>query len=418
MSREDRTYTSNLVAFAGALRDRGVAVSTADVVSAARALGTVDPLERDQFYYGLKATVVDEPTQEAVFDELFEEYWDDLSADPFDDEAPTDAGAVDVDERVATAGEADGDDEDRVGVEPPESPDADGDGSTAGGDPSDLAERRSDDRQGQRPDPDADEVALEIGQQERSTSPTVGFEGDRLGTAELELLVTELGQQLGTLRGFRRRVQPSGTVDLRRSLDVVREGNPNDLPRVDKERSQAKVRFFVDVSHSMLRNMHQEFLLLFLFDCMRQFADVRVFLFDTDTAEVTRHFQAADVGATLREMQQAQTEWGAGTKIGACLADVLATDPFVIDRDTVTVVVSDGWDAGDHELLREQMQELDRRSRTVLWFNPRASAANYEPSVGGMRTALPYVSHLFGFGTVDDLRDIVDDLRSRADQGR
>lgn len=418
MSRDDRTYTSNLVAFAEALRQQGIGVSTDDVISAARALSTVDPLDRDQFYYGLKANIVDEPTQDSVFDELFAEYWDELTDQEFGEDISPDAGVAEVDERVAREGDSDDEDVENVDANPPETPDSTDSSGASLDDLSEFSEPRRDKRQGTRADDGSEEVALEIGQQEHSTQPSVAFENDRLGTEELGLLVKDLGQQLGTLRGFRRRIQPTGTVDLRRSLDVVREQNPNNLPRIEKERSQAKVRFFVDVSHSMLRNMHQEFLLFFLFDCMRQFTDVRIFMFDTNTTEVTRHFQSVDISSTLREMQQAQTEWGAGTKIGDCLTEILTMDPFVVDRDTVTIIISDGWDAGDHEQLREQMQTLDRRCRTVLWFNPRASSSTYEPKVSGMQAALPYVTHLFGFGTVDDLRDIVGQLRSRADSGR
>lgn len=412
MTPDDRTYTSNLVAFCAALREHGVRVSTDDAASAARALEEIDPIDRDQFYYGLKACLVDEPSQVAVFDVLFEEYWDELAAEAFE-EGSAEAGEATLDEHVAGDPEGTSEDVERADVDPPDSTGTTAQSSTDVGDLDDRSNRRSDEGASGRGDDGTEEVALEVGRQERSTTPTVAFEDDALATEELALLVTELGRQLGTLRGFRRRVRSSGQVDLRRALALAREKDPSDLPRVEKERSEAKVRFFVDVSHSMLRNMHQEFLLLFLFECVRQFADARVFMFDTDTAEVTTHFQAANVERTLEEMRRTRTEWGAGTTIGACLKEVLTADPFVVDNDTVCVVVSDGWDAGDLDRLREQMTELDRRCRRVLWFNPRAAADGYEPKVGGMETALPYVDHLFGFASVDDLRHLVSELRSR-----
>lgn len=413
MTETDRTYTSNLVAFCTALREHGIHVSPDDTVSAARALAEIDPLDRDQFYYGLKATLVDEPVQEDVFADLFERYWDELAAEEGDAESSSETGKANVEEYVAEEGAGGDEKAEGIETEPPDDSGSNSGAMDAVDDLGDLSERRSDERTSGPENGAEDDVALEIGRQERSTRPPVAFEDDRLATEELSLLVKELGRQLGTLRGFRHRIQPSGKLDLRRSLNLAREKNPSNLPRIEKEQSQAKVRFFVDVSHSMLRNMHQEFLLLFLFECSRQYADVRIFLFDTDTAEVTWHFQAADIDRTLTDMHRAQTRWGAGTTIGACLEDILTMDPFVVDNDTIAVIISDGWDAGDLDRLQAQMMELDRRCRTVVWFNPRASTPNYEPKVGGIETALPYTDYFFGFESLDDLRHIVAELRSR-----
>ena len=410
MDQHERTYSSNLVAFALALRDHGINVSTDDVVSAARALETVDPLDRDQFYYGLKVAIIDEPTQEAVFADLFEEYWDELADEIFEEKSDSDAGEAEVDERVVGDEQPDDEQSQQFDADIPESPDRGESATEDSGDLSDMTEQRGDSHGNQSED--SREIALEIGQQEYSTTPTVRTESRDAIDAELPLLVAELGRVLGTLQGYHRRVQPSGSIDLRRSLDMARQKNPDDFPRVEKRRSQTKVRFFVDVSHSMLQNMDQQFLLSFLFECMRQYTDVRIFLFDVEATEVTHHFQSADLSGTLDEMRRAQTEWGAGTTIGECLADILAMDPFVVDRETVSIVISDGWDAGDLDLLDEQMQTLNRRCESVLWFNPRASSPSYEPKVSGMQTALSYISSLFGFSQIEDLRTLVEQLRS------
>ncbi|WP_254533228.1 VWA domain-containing protein [Natrinema gelatinilyticum] len=387
-------------------------MSTDHAIAGAAAISEIDPLERDQFYYALKSTLLDDQAHRPIFDDLFVEYWDELSSEAEPDRDRPNSGDVDVEETIADEDSSveDGDEPTDVPAEQPPH-------SSGTPDVSNLPDGRTNDHEGgsdkRRGEAD-EEVALEIGQQDRATLPAVSFTGDDLAAETLSLLVKDLGWQLGTIRGFESNRDQSGDLDLRRSLNAAREPHPGNLPRISKERSQVRVRFFVDVSHSMLRNMDREFLLLFLFECMRQYVDVRTFFFDTKSTEVTRYFQSADIGRTIEEMRRARTEWGAGTTIGACLEEILTVDPFIVDHDTIVVVISDGWDAGDLERLREQLHELTRRSQSIIWLNPLATSPNYEPKVSGMETALPYVDHFFGFADVDDLREVVDELRSRA----
>src|SRR4029078_5437283 len=57
------------------------------------------------------------------------------------------------------------------------------------------------------------------------------------------------------------------------------------------------------------------------------------------------------------------------------------------------VIVSDGWDRGDPEVLDEQMARLGRVAHRVVWVNPLKGAPGYEPLARGMAAALPHVDH-------------------------
>ena len=39
------------------------------------------------------------------------------------------------------------------------------------------------------------------------------------------------------------------------------------------------------------------------------------------------------------------------------------------------------------------MRAIRARARTVVWLNPLAGDARYEPTAAGMAAALPYVDH-------------------------
>jgi hypothetical protein len=119
---------------------------------------------------------------------------------------------------------------------------------------------------------------------------------------------------------------------------------------------------------------------------------VEVFTFSTSLRRVTSDVRRAAAGARLH-LERMQYAWGGGTNIGASLQQFLRQfGKRGVTRETVVVVMSDGVDVGDPELLRDAMQALDRRSAAVVWLNPLLETPGYEPTVAGMRAALPYVT--------------------------
>lgn len=406
--RSPQIYSQTLVDFCRGLRKAGLRVSPDEAAAAAAAIGEIDPLDRDQFYHALRVTLLDDPADQDVFDALFEQFWEDRR------EAPTEPGATPESRIESTPGSTE---EDLSGAEVADSTQAAPTAQQGQRGPDDDTPKREPEAGGRTDDPqgssqhDDERVAFELGrneQAERLEAPEEEFEAERIG-----LLVGEIGRHLGTIRGYASVRRLDGDIDLRRALSAVRERTPAEFPRMDREESLTRMVLLVDVSRSMLRNVDRGFLLRFLFECVRQYTDVRVFFFDTSVTEVTEHFRTANLREAIREMERARTEWGAGTTIGECLDAVLTADPFVVDRETVTVIISDGWDAGDLDLLERRMVDLRRRSDLVIWLNPPASSDAYEPEVRGMQTALQHVDYFAGFASVDDLETVAEELRSR-----
>lgn len=53
------------------------------------------------------------------------------------------------------------------------------------------------------------------------------------------------------------------------------------------------------------------------------------------------------------------------------------------------VVLSDGWERGDPELLAARMRRLHRLAHRVIWANPRKGRPGYAPLAAGTAAALP-----------------------------
>jgi uncharacterized protein with von Willebrand factor type A (vWA) domain len=57
----------------------------------------------------------------------------------------------------------------------------------------------------------------------------------------------------------------------------------------------------------------------------------------------------------------------------------------------VFIILSDGWDTGEPDVLAEQMRIISQRVQKLIWLNPLLGLKEYEPITRGMEAALPYV---------------------------
>ena len=74
------------------------------------------------------------------------------------------------------------------------------------------------------------------------------------------------------------------------------------------------------------------------------------------------------------------------------------------------LIVSDGWDRGEPEILRSEMQRLQRSCRRLIWLNPLAGREGYESLTRGMQAAEPYVDDLLPVHNLAALIDLAEHL--------
>ena len=80
-------------------------------------------------------------------------------------------------------------------------------------------------------------------------------------------------------------------------------------------------------------------------------------------------------------------------------------------RGADVVILSDGWDRGDPELLGSEMARLHRAAHRIIWVNPLKGAPGYEPLARGMAAALPHVDEFIeghALASLEHLVDVVD----------
>jgi uncharacterized protein with von Willebrand factor type A (vWA) domain len=167
-----------------------------------------------------------------------------------------------------------------------------------------------------------------------------------------------------------------------------------------QERRPKRTKLFVicDVSGSM--DLYSRLLLQFIYGLQNSFARVESFVFATSLARITGELKGKTYQRALDRLSKNINGWSGGTRIGASLTTFNQRWLPRIDRRTVVIVLSDGWDTGEPEQLAEALSQLQQRAGRVIWLNPLLGHATYQPLTRGMKAAMPYINV---FAPVHDL---------------
>jgi uncharacterized protein with von Willebrand factor type A (vWA) domain len=181
-------------------------------------------------------------------------------------------------------------------------------------------------------------------------------------------------------------------VDLRRSIrrSIAYGGEPIALAYKGRKPKKNKLVVFLDVSGSM--NFYSLFLVRFAYALQAHFQRVDTFLFSTSLVEITDLLRTRQLAEALRRLSQRAIGWSGGTKIGESLRQFnqLYARKLLL-RDTTFIILSDGWDTGEPEVLAAQLRAARRRVQRILWLNPLLGLKDYRPITRGMAAALPHV---------------------------
>lgn len=210
--------------------------------------------------------------------------------------------------------------------------------------------------------------------------------------AELYRLMADMSLA-GALRRSRR-LEPAhrGRHDQRRTLrGAMRTGGEPMRHRYRKARQRPRrVVLLCDVSGSMAS--YSRALLRFMHAAVASGEPVEAFVMGTRLTRVTRELTTRNPDRALREAAGAIDDWSGGTRLGDTVKEFVDLwGQRGMARGAIVVVLSDGWDRGDVDVLEESMKRIKRLAHKVIWVNPLKAAPGYQPLARGMAAALPYV---------------------------
>jgi hypothetical protein len=216
----------------------------------------------------------------------------------------------------------------------------------------------------------------------------------------------------------RRRPGHGRLLDLRRTLrkNLRYGGELLDWAEREPKVKPRPLVIIADVSGSMER--YTRLLLLFTYGLAKALEQkVEAFVFSTRLTRITQQLRERNLERALREVSLAVPDWSGGTRIGEALQDFnFKWGRRVLGRGALTLVISDGWDCGDVEVLRDEISRLQRSSRRLIWLNPLLGSPDYEPLTRGIQAALPFIDDFLPVHNLASLHDLASHLEGLSER--
>jgi len=158
-------------------------------------------------------------------------------------------------------------------------------------------------------------------------------------------------------------------------------------------------------------------LLLIFAHAIARRENVETFVFSTRLTRITRLLRRRDIDRALAEVGKSVHDFSGGTRIGQAVADFNRRwARRVLGHGAIVLVVSDGWDRGDPELLAVELSRLRRMAHRLIWLNPLLGSQGYEPITRGMAAALPHTDDFLAahnLQALDELGELLAGLDRR-----
>ncbi len=363
------------VAFSRVLRGAGLAVPTSSTIAFGEALAVTGLEDRDNTFWAGRTTLVRRPEDHDLFDRAFTVFWEHAAAgrlDSFEDEPIHITLAVDDD---------------------------------------------SDDDNGTDQADGSDDHTIEL----RFSATEVLRQKDFADYTDDELIeAQQLMARLRLVGSPRRSLRLTTTdrqtnrPDVRRTIRAAMRSDGEPMRRHFHEPSTRSRRLvlLLDVSGSM--EPYARALIRFVHAAVSGRQKVEAFALGTRLTRLTRELSSRDPDEALRQAATRVSDWSGGTRLGEGLRTF--NDEWGqrgMARGAIVVILSDGWDRGDPEVLAEQMIRLGRVTHKLVWVNPLKVTPGYAPLARGMAAALPHIDAFVEGHSIDAMEELAKVISDR-----
>jgi len=362
------SMSANIIQFCRFLRQKGFTVGVDDEIITLRALQSIDYTHPSLFQQALRATLCRSKIQAEAFDEIFEQYWKQLGK------------AVDA----------------RTKADPSKKKPVSQQSNLRS-----LKTWLHGNRTNETEETATYSIHENISRKDFSSIPEEDVD-------ELMRIIRAVAARLAAKASRRYKAsQHQDMPDLRQTLrkNLRRGGELLEIVYRKHQRNRLKILMLCDVSKSM--ELYTVFLVQFMYAFQQVYKRMETFVFGTSLKRITPILKEQNFRATLDLLTEENSDWAGGTRIGECLNNFVQNySKNLLDSKTIVIIVSDGWDKGEMELLQKSMESIQAHSKKIIWLNPLAGFASYRPDVAGMQTAMPYIDVFAAVHNVESLRQL------------
>ena len=194
---------------------------------------------------------------------------------------------------------------------------------------------------------------------------------------------------------------------MRRTMaDMIRSGGQGlSLQRKTRRWREPPLVILCDISGSC--SSYSRMFLHFLHTLINDRTRVHVFLFGTRLTNITRELRRKDIDEALVKVSAAVKDWSGGTRIATALHDFnFKWARRVLGQGAHVLLMSDGLDREDVDMLGAEMKRLRRSAKCIVWLNPLLRYQGFEARAGGIRAIMPHVDEFRPVHSLDSLADL------------
>ena len=215
-----------------------------------------------------------------------------------------------------------------------------------------------------------------------------------------------------------RRFQPAsrGKIDLRATLrsSMRSGGDMTALKFKARQTREPPLVVLLDISGSMAN--YSRVFLHFLHALTNDRSRVQVFTFGTRLTNITRELKRRDVDEAMELVGSHVNDWSGGTRIGHILREFnVKWSRRVLAQGAHVLLMTDGLDRDDVEVLEAEMDRLARSAKRVVWLNPLLRYAGFEARAAGIKAMMPYVDEFRPCHSLNSLADLAEVLSGSRD---
>ena len=373
----DQTLLQQITDFCRLLRQMGVNVTTTNQLSWCESVQLIDIGEREAFYHTARTNLIAGEAERETFDAAFDLFWryprPEFQTVDMEEQRPEPSALQDLSDA---------------------------------GDEQDIVEQWLDTEAEEHEEGEEDDPAAYSAEDLLSRKDFSEFTKEDMEQARE--IVAKLAAVLATKLSRRKVVGKKGkTIDFRRSWrqSLVHGGEPLELIRKQRKIKKTKILLLCDVSGSM--DCYAKFLIQFIYGMQQELREVDVAVFSTHLTDITGLLRRKGLAEGLNEVANVVPDWSGGTKIGESLLEFYRQfAPSFSAYRSVVILISDGWDRGDVDVLRRSMEMIHRHAYRLIWLNPLLGSDGYQPICRGIRTALPYVDYFLPAHNLESLAQL------------
>ncbi|MEG3586317.1 MAG: VWA domain-containing protein [Actinomycetota bacterium] len=349
------------------LRVMGIEVPIASTIVFHEALGKIGIHERDNVYWAGRTTLLSQPNDIPIYDEAFQSFWEgSIQIEIAERSEATQLQSV-ADSQMELEEIEDGINDDNI-------------------------------------------ISLKYSRSEVLSKKDFALYSDEELDEVYDLMKSI--ELIGGQRQSRRRIatsKQSEHPDLKKMMksSFRTGGEPIERHFTRRGEKTRQIVFLLDVSGSM--ESYARALLRFIQAAVVGRRRVEAFTLGTQLTRITKELSDRDLDAALTHASQSVADWSGGTRLGETFQEFINNwGQRGMGRGSTIVVLSDGWDRGDANVMTEQMGRLSRISHQIIWMNPLKASPGYEPLAQGMAAALPFIDKFIEGHSLESLSELAE----------